>query len=657
MRLFLLSLSVGLFVWASVNRASAQYHTYAQIQPELQEAATAYPDLAEVYDLGTSGQGRHLWAIHISDNVGAEEDEPEVRYISTMHGDEIIGVEMCLMLVDHLLSNYDPAPPVTQIDRIIEEVDLWIVPLMNPDGFDRSPRTRYNATGIDLNRNFPDPFSSPNNTTAGRAPETAAIMNWSFGRSLTLAANLHGGELVANYPFDNNPTGSSVYTACPDDDVFIYISEEYTRHNLPMWNSSSFFHGITNGADWYAIDGGMQDWGYRYLGCNAVTLELGTVKQPSASQIPSYWSDNRDSMLAYVETSLIGIRGVVTDEATGLPLAATVAVVARDHDVLTDPDVGDYHRMLLAGTYGLTVSAPGYDSLTHPGIVVSSGDATRWDVALGSPTVLNAPNGGEELHVGSSATISWTGNAGASYRVQFTANADNIFVQQDDFESGPLNGAFATGGNAVWSVTGSSAHGGSQAAGSGNIGDSQSSWLTRTVDATELSFWYRVSSEANWDFFRFSIDGVEKVAASGAGTWTYYSTTMSPGPHDLRWEFAKDGSVSSGSDMAWIDDFEMSANGTTWFDVGGLTPEGASSILWTPLATGLDYKVRSRVEYADGSYGAWDESDATFAVLPTVDIPAVSEWGLVAMLFLVLTAGTIVSHRRFGGDPEWRGGS
>ena len=88
-------------------------------------------------------------------------------------------------------------------------------------------------------------------------------------------------------------------------------------------------------------------------------------------------------MLSYMETCLIGIRGIVTDAGTGAPLNATITVAGRNHEIYTDPDVGDYHRMLLPGTYSLTFTAAGYDPITVNNVVVTSGAATRLDVAMG----------------------------------------------------------------------------------------------------------------------------------------------------------------------------------------------------------------------------------------------------------------------------------
>ncbi len=633
--------------------ADAQYYrSHAEIGQILLDAETDYPSICKRYDLGSSVQGRSIWALRISDNVTAEEDEPEFKYISTMHGNEIVGNEMCLYLIEHLTTNYGSDPSIT---NLVDEIEIWIVPLMNPDGYEASPRTRRNANNTDLNRDFPDPFTSPDNTPTGRAVETGVIMNWSFGRSFTLSANIHTGALVVNYPFDNNPEHVSVYTASPDDDLFIWISEEYSQYNLPMWNSSTFTHGITNGADWYWISGGMQDWSYRYMGCNEVTLELSNYQSPypNASELPTYWNENRDSMLAYIETCLVGIRGIVTDGQTGLPLAATVEIVGRDHEIYTDPDVGDYHRMLLPGTYDLTFTADGYDPLFGEGVVVYSGDATRLDVEFwpGPGPQVSYPTGGEELSTGQEASVTWTGNPDLQFHVQYTANFGDLDTITDGFESGSLDPAYSTGGDADWLTTTADKHTGLRSARAGDIGDNQVSWMTREVGGGDVSFWYRASSEESfsgcYDSFNFYIDGDKKFEDCDDGTWTYYSTTLDPGSHELKWEYKKDVDTSWYDDTVYIDDLQVVADNTTWEDIVALTPVGATSTPWTPPAPGTDYKVRVRSFDGGSLYGQWDESETTFSVvgyLPDA-IPTVSEWGLIMMTLLVMTVGTLVFRR------------
>jgi len=637
---------------AGMPVAADTWTDYDDIGPDLLNYETTYPTLAKRYDLGLSVQSRHLWAIRISDNVTVEEDEPEFKYIATMHGDEIVGTKMCMNLIDDLLTNYGSDPQVT---TIVDEVDLWIVPLMNPDGYDRVSRTRYNANGVDLNRDFPEGSTGDPNTTEGRAIETAHIMNWSFGESFTASANLHGGALVVNYPFDNDGLGS-VPSPTPDDDLFIYISEEYSYYNSPMWNSATFYHGITNGADWYSIDGGMQDWNYRYMGGNEVTIELSDNKEPPASQIATFWSENRDSMLAYIETCLIGVRGIVTDGVSAAPLAATITVSGRDHEIYTDPDVGDYHRMLLPGTYALTFTAGGYDPVVESGVVVDSGGATLLDVQMYGAPQITSPNGGELLDAGVETSVIWTGNPAAQFHVQYSGNYGDVESVTDGFESGSLGPEYTTGGDANWYVTASSAYTGTYSARAGSITHDELTWMKRSAGGGDLSFWYRVSSESSWDYFYFYIDGDRKLDVSGNVGWTQYSTTLPAGSYELRWEYDKDGSMSSGSDTVWIDDLEIVEDNTAWADIINLTSTGVTSTPWTPSVAGDAYKVRVR-SYKDAAYGDWDESDATFAVEATGDYEHdgdvdLADFALFQVCFGSSPSGDCQAAFDFDGDDD-----
>jgi subtilisin-like proprotein convertase family protein len=318
----------------------------------------------------------------ISANPDLEEHEPEVAYISSMHGDEVVGKELCFNLINYLTDNYGSDVRVT---NLLDTTEIWIMPSMNPDGTELGQR--WNAHGVDLNRDFPDQFDDPVNGTAGREPETAAVMNWRAARAINLSANLHGGELVANYPFDGNPAGSSTFspTPSPDQAGFYSISRTYADNNPPMSQNNShpaFDDGVTNGADWYAISGGMQDWEYVWYGDFEITLEVGTSKWPPASQLPDFWDDNLESMLSYFERVHEGVRGTVTDAETGAPLAARVQVGSNPFPAYTDPDLGDYHRLLVPGSYTLTVSADGYQSQVLSNVTVFPGAATERDAAL-----------------------------------------------------------------------------------------------------------------------------------------------------------------------------------------------------------------------------------------------------------------------------------
>ncbi|RMF57289.1 MAG: T9SS C-terminal target domain-containing protein [Calditrichaeota bacterium] len=364
------------------------YPTYLDYRVMMQQFATNYPDICRLDTMGYSVQGRLLLSVKITDNPDQEEDEPEFLYTSTMHGDETVGYVLLLRLIDYLLSNYgQPTPEGERVTHLVDNMEIWINPLFNPDGTYWGGNNtvdyaiRFNANGVDLNRNFPDRITDPDNTTDGREAETAAMMNFVREHNFNLSANFHGGAQVVNYPWDNGaPSGT--YSACPDDSWFIDVSMVYASTNPDMLNGG-FPNGITNGCDWYAIYGGRQDWIYYWHGGRETTIELWNIKNPPGSVLPGRWENNRESFLAYMEQAFKGIRGIVTDSLTGTPLAARIDIVGIDNaPVFTDPDVGDYHRLLLPGNYDVVVSADSYYTDTLYNVLVTDSVATRLDVAL-----------------------------------------------------------------------------------------------------------------------------------------------------------------------------------------------------------------------------------------------------------------------------------
>ncbi len=364
------------------------YPTYQGYLDMMAQYAGSFPDICRLDTFGVSVQGRLLLAMKISDNPGQEEDEPEFLYTSTMHGDETVGYVLMLRLIDYLLNQYgQPTPEGERVTRLVNEMEIWINPLFNPDGTYKGGNhtvtgaIRGNAHFVDLNRDFPDRINDPNNTTVGREPETAAMMLFVAAHNFNLSANFHGGARVVNYPWDNGaPSGT--YSACPDDAWFVDLSLTYSLTN-PDLLTGGFPNGITNGCQWYAVFGGRQDWIYWWHGGRETTIELWNTKNPPGSALPQRWTNNKESFLAYMEEALKGIRGIVSDAITGEPLAAKIDIAGIPNvPVFTDPNAGDYHRLLRPGTYTVMVSAPDYFSDTLLNVVVVDTGAARLNVAL-----------------------------------------------------------------------------------------------------------------------------------------------------------------------------------------------------------------------------------------------------------------------------------
>jgi len=361
------------------------YPTYTTYLDMMDSFAVAFPNLCVLETAGTTVEGREIVFAKISDNVNVEEDEPEVMYTSSIHGDETTGYVLTLRLISYLLNNYGVDSLVT---RLVDSCEIYINPLGNPDGTYAGGNssvygaTRYNANGYDLNRNFPDPDDGPN-PNGPTQQETQVMMDFASAHSFVISANYHGGAEVVNYPWD---TWSMLH---PDDTWWREVSHVFAdsaQVNSPSGYMDGFNDGITNGYAWYTISGGRQDYMNYYQGCREVTIEISGTKLLPASQLPSHWNYLRNSFLNYLENALYGIRGVVTDLNTGLPVAATITLQGHDaygSYVYTDPDAGDYHRMINPGTYNMVVTADGYYDYNVGNVTVGGYDETvRIDVAM-----------------------------------------------------------------------------------------------------------------------------------------------------------------------------------------------------------------------------------------------------------------------------------
>lgn len=115
---------------------TASYTHYEELQHLLRTLADKYPHLARVFSIGKSVEGRDLLVLEISENVGHRSPgEPMVKYVANMHGDEAVGRQLLIILGQYLLNEYGKDERIT---RLVNQTDIYLMPSMNPDGFENS---------------------------------------------------------------------------------------------------------------------------------------------------------------------------------------------------------------------------------------------------------------------------------------------------------------------------------------------------------------------------------------------------------------------------------------------------------------------------------------------------------------------------------------
>ena len=356
------------------------YPTYEAYEEMMFDFAQNHPDKCEIITLGTLSSNRKILVAHI--NNGVSDGKPKFLYTSTIHGDETTGYIMMLRLIDYLLENQT----LPEVQNVLDNIDLFVCPNTNPDGTYHGGNntvngaTRANAQGIDMNRNFPDMNDGPHPDGNPYATETEWLMDFAQNYQFTMAANYHGGAEVMNYPWDNE-TDLHV-----DDAWWQLVSREYADlcHQVNPNYMTFKNNGITNGAQWYMIGGGRQDYMNYYHKCREVTIECSDTKCPSGSQLPNFWNINKNSIFAYMNQCLYGIHGVVTDMNTGAPVSATISISNHDNDysvVESQMPAGDFHRPIKGGTYNVVVTANGYYPFQQT-VTVADGQTVVLNVAL-----------------------------------------------------------------------------------------------------------------------------------------------------------------------------------------------------------------------------------------------------------------------------------
>jgi hypothetical protein len=366
------------------------YPDLAGILAALNNFAAAHPTLARVvdvtasYGLAPTFQGRHLYALVISDNVAVDEDEPSFLLVAAHHCREIVTPVIALDTIDRLLTGYATNPAIR---AAVDGHEIWIAPIWNPDGYNhvfnvdnlwrKNRRTFAGGTGVDLNRNYPFGWSNacagsstPSSSTyRGPSPaseaETITLMALSEAQRFEKVIDYHstGRETLWGY-------------ACPTAPIDAFWQQEATT-----LSQSSSYGGAERRP---SADGEHYHWQFVTYGSMSFLTETHSQFQPSYASAVTEAADVWPGTFWLLQRPM-PLRGHVTHACTGAPLAATIAYVSpvftSGEASSSEPTYGRYHAFLPPGSHLLRFEAPGFAPRTVPA-VLSAGATTVLDVAL-----------------------------------------------------------------------------------------------------------------------------------------------------------------------------------------------------------------------------------------------------------------------------------
>lgn len=336
------------------------YLTYTQYRDSMIRIAQLHSNICKLETLGLSHQDRLLLIMKISDNPQVDETEPPVHFEGNIHGNEKIcwGVTFCM--VNYLVNNY---PGNSTVKDLVENREIWIAPLVNPDGYNNN--SRYNGRGVDLNRNWG--WMWGNEAACGSdffsENESWKFMEHFWRHPFVLYASYHSGTKAISEPWSYTS-----YIAPPEQNLIRHLSQGYSSFTGYPYGQGSIIM--------YSINGCTKDYDYGCGGEIGWSIEVCYTKTPPAESIDAIFNGReRAAMLYLMHKGGKGMHGSVTDSVSGNPVYAMIYVDDKWQSY-SCPTNGDFHRFYLPGTYDVKVMAPGYDPKTVSNVQVPTSDTT-----------------------------------------------------------------------------------------------------------------------------------------------------------------------------------------------------------------------------------------------------------------------------------------
>ncbi|MEM3646897.1 MAG: M14 family zinc carboxypeptidase [Thermofilum sp.] len=372
----------------------------------------AHSNICKTYIIGYTFKGRPIYALKITKTPVLENDRPKALIVANYHAREWMGPAVAMKLAHFLVDNYDSDQGVKYL---VNQRETWIIPSLNADGYiydtggtpnpnppgimwrknmrDNNPSDgsfTESYDGVDLNRNHPYQWvgggssSNPGDETyrgpwPASEPEVQAIQDLMVSRSFLTGVSLHTYSNLVLYPW------GYTYDHAPDYNLLNSMASDMT--NGYFWNNQYYSgNGYTpeQSSQLYPTNGDLDDWAYGFLGIPFFTFEMtpDSFYYP-ASYIQPTFNTNKDALL-YLIRRANEVTGAVCgkiSDTLGNPLWAQVTISPSRPPNFSSPQTGRYSWTMVPGTYCLTISATGYQTISDT-VTISAGTYTKKDYTL-----------------------------------------------------------------------------------------------------------------------------------------------------------------------------------------------------------------------------------------------------------------------------------
>jgi hypothetical protein len=349
-----------------------RYHSYQEIMDTFNLIANTYPNICHLDTIGQSPTGKYLLALKISENAQQEMHRPRMLWDGTTHGNENIGTEVCWYIVQQLITRYNFDPVIA---HIVNTREIWIIPCMNPEGLIN--RTRGNTICQDLNRDYGYAWrtsSGSGMSTPWSQPETRGFHNFLQQRPFVLHMTYHSGATSVMWPWS--------YSTMATLDSISHAELCNRYHNITGLSAYQISRGL------YVCYGTATDYSYGEEGALGLAAEISSGQPPAATQIDTINHANWTASLDLMTRCAYGIRGLITDSITGLPIQKAI-VVADPPNWMTYTDTcGWYYKYIQPGIHTLKIIADGYQTKIISGITIPTDSYVIVDAVLQPDTIL-----------------------------------------------------------------------------------------------------------------------------------------------------------------------------------------------------------------------------------------------------------------------------